>query len=61
MFRRLAAVILSALLLSPGWLSMTGLTLLVGFVPLLWVSASYDDSRRSWWKVFGWATLTFVL
>ena len=61
MLRRLAAVILSALLLSPGWLSMTGLTLLAGFVPLLWVSASYDASRRSWWKVFGWAALTFAL
>ena len=61
MFRRLAAVILSALLLSPGWLSTTGLTLLVGFVPLLWVSASYDGSRRSWWRMFGWAALTFVL
>ena len=49
MFRRFAAVILSAILLSPGWLGMTGMTLLIGFVPLLWVSASYDDTRRSWW------------
>ena len=48
MFRRFAAVILSAILLSPGWLGMTGMTLLIGFVPLLWVSASYDDTRRSW-------------
>ena len=61
MFRRLAAVILSAILLSPGWLSMTGLTLFVGFVPLLWISASYDDTRRSWWRMFGWAMLAFVL
>ena len=61
MFRRFAAVILSAILLSPGWLGMTGMTLLIGFVPLLWVSASYDDTRRSWWGMFGWATLAFVL
>ena len=49
------------ILLSPGWLGMTGMTLLIGFVPLLWVSASYDDTRRSWWGMFGWATLAFVL
>lgn len=61
MFRRFAAVILSAILLSPGWLGMTGMTLLIGFVPLLWVSASHDDTRRSWWGMFGWATLAFVL
>ncbi len=39
----------------------TGFTLLFGLVPLLWISDSYDASRRSWWKVFGWALLTFVL
>lgn len=61
MARRFAAVILSALLLTPGWLGMTGFTLPVAFVPLLWVSASYDASRRSWWGMFGWATLAFVV
>ena len=61
MTRKLAAATLSALLLSTGWLGMTGLTLLVGFVPLLWISGSYDGSRRSWRGMFGWATLTFVL
>ena len=61
MSRKLAAATLSALLLSTGWLGMTGLTLLVGFVPLLWISGSYDGSRRSWRGMFGWATLTFVL
>ncbi len=61
MARRFAAVILSALLLTPGWLGMTGFTLPVAFVPLLWVSASYDASRRSWWGMFGWAALAFVL
>lgn len=61
MFRRLAAVIGSVILLSPGWLGMTGLALPVALVPLLWISASYDASRRSWWRVFGWAALTFAL
>lgn len=61
MLRRFAAVLLAALLLSPGWLSGTGLTLLVALVPLLWVSRGYDASRRSWWRMFGWALLCFVL
>ena len=59
--RRLVAVLLSALLLSPGWLSLSGFTLLAAFVPLLWVSDSYDGSRRAWWGMFGWAALAFVL
>lgn len=61
MVLRFAAVIVSALLLSVGWLGVTGLTLFAAFVPLLWISASYDDSRRSWWCVFGWAALTFAI
>lgn len=61
MGRKFAAVIGSVLLLSPGWLGGTGFTLLIGLVPLLWISDSYDGSRRAWWKVFGWALLTFVL
>lgn len=61
MFRRIAAVILSVVLLSPGWLSLTGLTLPIALVPLLWLSSSYGDSRRDWWRVFGWAALTFAL
>ncbi len=61
MLLRFAAVIVSALLLSAGWLGMTGLTLFAAFVPLLWISASYDASRRSWWRVFGWSLLAFAL
>ncbi len=61
MFRRIAAVILSVILLSSGWLSLTGLTLPVALVPLLWISSSYGDSRKDWWRVFGWAALTFAL
>ncbi|MEG0807389.1 MAG: apolipoprotein N-acyltransferase [Alistipes sp.] len=61
MYRRFAAVMLSVILLSPGWLGLTGLTLPVALIPLLWISASYDASRRAWWHVFGWAALTFAL
>lgn len=61
MLRRFAAVILSVVLLAPGWLGGSGLPLLAGFVPLLWISDSYDGSRRSWWRMAGWAALTFVL
>ncbi|MEG1621938.1 MAG: apolipoprotein N-acyltransferase [Alistipes sp.] len=60
MLRRFAAVILSALLLSTGWLGWTGLPLLFALVPLLWISHSYDASRRSWWRMFGWALLCFA-
>ena len=61
MFRRLAAVIGSVVLLSGGWLSLTGLTLFAALVPLLWISSTYDASRRSWWRMFGWAALAFAL
>ena len=61
MLRRFAAVILSAILLAPGWLELSGMTLFAGFVPLLWISDSYGPSRRDWWRMFGWATLAFVL
>ncbi len=40
---------------------MTGLTLPFAMIPLLWISASYDQTRRSWWRMFGWAALTFAL
>ncbi len=58
--RKLIAVLVSILLLSSGWLGFTGLTLLVALVPLLWISAHAEDSRRGWWETFGWALLTFV-
>ena len=59
--RRFGAALLAATLLSPGWLSVSGLTLPVALVPLLWVSDTYDHSRRAWWGMFGWAALAFVL
>lgn len=61
MISRLTAALLSALLLAPAWLGLTGLTLPIAFVPLLWISSCYGSSRREWWGMFGWATLTFVL
>ncbi len=61
MSKKLVAAIASAILLSPGWLGMTGLTLFIAIIPLLWLSDSYDNSRKSWWRVFGWASLAFAL
>lgn len=61
MSRKLAAAILAAILLSVGWLGLSGLPLLIAFVPLLWISDRAEASRRGWWSVFGWAALTFVL
>lgn len=48
-------------MLAPAWLGATGLTLLVALVPLMMISASYSDSARDWWRMAGWAALTFVL
>ncbi len=57
---KLIAILISIALLSSGWLGFTGLTLLVALVPLLWISAEAEDSKRGWWSTFGWALLTFV-
>jgi len=61
MLRKFIAVVLSALLLSAGWLGGTGFTLFVGFLPLLWISETRGSARRDWWGMFGWALLCFVL
>ena len=61
MLRRFTAVVCSVLLLSAGWLGIGGFYLLAAFIPLLWISDSYDSSRRSWFAVAGWALLAFVL
>lgn len=58
--RRFLCALLSAALLSAGWLGMSGLPLLAALVPLLWISDSCGASRRGWWCMFGWACLTFV-
>ena len=61
MLRKFIAVISSVILLSAGWLGVGGFSLLVAFIPLLWLSENYDSSRRSWFAVMGWALLAFVL
>ncbi|MBQ5623938.1 MAG: apolipoprotein N-acyltransferase, partial [Alistipes sp.] len=61
MQRKLLYLFASALLLSLGWWGVSGFTLLVALIPLLHISASYSDSKRDWWRMAGWASLTFVL
>ena len=61
MQRKFLYVIISVLLLSVGWLGAGGFTLLVALVPLLLISDSYSDSKRDWWRMAGWALLTFAL
>ena len=60
-WHRLVAVLISVILLSLGWLGLSGLSLLVALVPLLIISEGYSDSRRDWWRMCGWAALTFLL
>lgn len=59
-WHRLLLVLLSIVLLSLGWLGISGLSLLVALVPLLLISQEYSDSRRDWWRMCGWAALTFL-
>lgn len=61
MHRNAISVALSVVLLSVGWLGLSGITLLVALVPLLLISERYSSSVKDWWKMAGWATLTFVL
>ncbi|MEE1104104.1 MAG: apolipoprotein N-acyltransferase, partial [Alistipes sp.] len=61
MQRKLLYLFASVLLLSLGWWGVSGLPLLVALIPLLHISASYSDSKRDWWRMAGWASLTFVL
>ena len=56
-YQRALLALLSTLLLSLGWLRVSGLPLLVAFVPLLLISASYGDSRKEWWRMAGWVAL----
>ena len=58
---KLLCVVLSLAMLAPSWLGGSGLTLLVALVPLMMISASYSASVRDWWRMAGWAALTFVL
>ncbi|MBO7189119.1 MAG: apolipoprotein N-acyltransferase [Alistipes sp.] len=58
---RILLVLLSVALLASGWLGVTGFTLLVALIPLLIISENLSDSKRDFWRMFGWATLTFML
>lgn len=59
MKKPLILCLISLVLLSVGWLGVSGMPLLVAFVPLLMISRMYGRSRRDNWKVFGWAAATF--
>ena len=61
MKRPLAALLLSVVLLSAGWLSLTGLLLPAALVPLLRASADEAPTRRGWWRMCGRAALVFLL
>lgn len=61
MQRKLLYILASVALLSVGWLGASGFTLLVALVPLLYISDGYSSSARDWWRMAGWASLTFVL
>lgn len=60
-FQRLLLALACIALLSVGWFNVSGLPLLVALVPLLLISASYDESRRSWWRMAGWCSLIMAL
>lgn len=59
--QNLLLVALAAVLMSSGWLELTGLAMLGGFVPLLILASGYDSSRRSWWAMLGWTMLFIAL
>ena len=61
MRKHLLLSLLSALLLSTGWLSLSGIPLLVALVPLLLVADDYGPGRRPFWKLAGWTALTLGL
>ena len=60
-YQRLLLALSSVVLLSLGWLRTSGLPLLVAFVPLLLISASYPKGSRPFWRMFGWTALTMGL
>lgn len=61
MGKKILLVVISVLLLSLGWLGASGLTLFVALVPLLIISSKYGSSARDFWRMSGWAALTFIL
>ena len=53
--------IASAILLAIPWEGASCITLFVGFVPLMLISAQYGPSWRDTFSMLGWALLAFVL
>ena len=58
---RLALCLTSAALLSLGWATISGFSLLVALVPLLIVSSSFSSSWADSGKMALWTLLTFIL
>jgi apolipoprotein N-acyltransferase len=58
---RLTLSLVSALLLTSGWVGAGALPLFVALVPLLLISAQYSASWRDALRMMGWALLTFVV
>lgn len=58
---RLTLSLISALLLTSGWVGAGALPLFVALVPLLLISAQYSASWRDALRMMGWALLTFVV
>ena len=58
---KLALAIASAILLAIPWEGASCITIFVGLVPLLLISAQYGDSVRETFAMLGWALLTLVL
>ena len=52
-YQRALLALASVVLLSIGWLRVSGLGLLCALVPLLMISASYGPSRKEWWQMAG--------
>lgn len=59
--QNLLLVALAAVMMSFGWMELTGLVMLGGFVPMLILASRYDKSRRSFWKMLGWTALFITL
>ena len=58
---KLALSIASAILLAIPWEGASCITIFVGLVPLMLISAQYGPSKRDAFAMLGWAALAFVL
>ncbi len=59
MRKNLLLVILSVVMLCPGWLGLSGLPLLAALVPLMLISGGKGASRREFWQMWGFCALAF--